>query len=242
MPTGNRKSTKKHITNQATASKYGDQFNEDASGLDDNESGDLGDNSASEPEAHEWRLQDTDYPSTFGYHEHRERVAHLEQPWHASRLYRAAKLVRVSGAKTCVDLGCGDGGLLSVVQAYGIKAWGYDFCPANASGWPERGVSAELRDVFNDRPQDLQWGECAVVTEVLEHLADPHGAVEWIAQNAKFIVASSPWGERPGGGPCDSHIWGWDLEGYRAMIGKYFDVLDHRKIDWSQVLLGKRRS
>lgn len=193
-------------------------------------------------EAHEWRLQDTDYPSTFGYHEHRERVAHLEQSWHQSRLYRAAKLVRVSNAKTCVDLGCGDGGLLSVLRnQYGIESWGYDFCPANMAGWTERGVHAEFRDVFNDRPTDLRWGECAVVTEVLEHLQDPHSAVAWIAEHSQFIVASSPWGERPGG-ICDSHIWAWDMIGYRDMIGKYFDVLDHRQVDWSQVLLGKRKS
>src|SRR5678816_1829435 len=212
MPYLHRKITKKPTMNQDTASKSG----------------------APDDELHEWRLQETDYPSTFAYHEHRERAPHLEQSWQNARIYKAAKLIRLSGARTVVDLGCGDGGLLSVVQSFGIECWGYDFCPANALGWVERGVRGELRDVFNDRPDDIRWGDLAVATEVLEHLSDPHGTVEWIAQHSPNIVASSPWGERPNQGTCDSHIWAWDMEGYAAMIGKHFEILDHRKVEWSQ--------
>lgn len=182
----------------------------------------------------EYRLQESDYPSTFEYHEHRERAPHLEQNWHCGRLYMAAKFIRQINPSSVVDLGCGDGGLLSLIKY--IPSWGYDFCPANSAGWVERGVTAELRDVFNT-DFTPRWGELVAVTEVLEHLRDPHGVVEWIAKNAKYIVASSPVEELPGG-HVDEHIWSWDYDGYADLIGKHFTILNHRKVDWNQVLVG----
>lgn len=183
----------------------------------------------------EYRLQDTDYPSTFAYHEHRERAPHLEQSWQAGRLYMAAKFIRSVNPSSVVDLGCGDGGLLSLIKY--IPSWGYDFCPANMEGWKERGVDAEFQDVFNT-DFEPRWGELTVVTEVLEHLRDPHAALNWIARNSRFVVASSPIDERPGG--ChDEHIWAWDFDGYAELVGEHFTILEHRRVDWSQVILGR---
>ena len=185
----------------------------------------------------EYRLQETDYPSTYEYHEHRERAPHLEQTWHAGRLYMAAKFVRSVNPSSVVDLGCGDGGLLSIIKD--IPSWGYDFCPANQTGWAERGIKAEFADVFNS-DFSPQWGDLAVVTEVLEHLRDPHGVVEWIARNSRFVVASSPLDEKPGGDSSDGcHLWGWDKEGYLELLGAHFTMLNWRQVDWSQIYLGK---
>lgn len=187
----------------------------------------------------EWRLQASGHPSTFEYHEHRERVDHLSQSWQSTRIYAAAKMARSVKPKTIVDLGCGDGGYLSVIQEYGYECWGYDFQPSNAEGWRERGVTAELRDVFNNRDVP-RWGELANCTEVLEHLDDPHGAVEWIARNAHYFVASSPVDERPGGEP-DCHIYAWDFDGYEDLLRPHFTILHHKVVDWSQVIMGKSR-
>lgn len=183
----------------------------------------------------EYRLQESDYPSTFAFHEHRERAPHLEQSWQSGRLYMAAKWIREINPSSVVDLGCGDGGLLSLIKF--IPSWGYDFCPANAAGWTERGVEAYSEDVFNT-DFEPKWGELVVVTEVLEHLRDPHDVVKWIAENAKYIIASSPDDEQPTG-HMDEHIWGWDMEGYAAMVGEHFEIIKHRKVDWNQLILGK---
>lgn len=188
----------------------------------------------------EWRLFDGDTPhvSTFTFHEHRDRAPHLEQPVHRGRLLRTAGLIREIGPASVVDLGCGDGGLLSLIAD--IPSWGYDFAPANAAGWAERGVTAEFRDVFNTRDVP-RWGQVAVLAEVLEHLADPHGAVEWVSRHAEWVVASSPKDET-GTEYGDCHAWAWDMDGYRALIEPHFEVINHEPVDWSQIIVGRSRN
>jgi 2-polyprenyl-3-methyl-5-hydroxy-6-metoxy-1,4-benzoquinol methylase len=157
-------------------------------------------------------------------------------------MHEAARLVAISGAKSVVDLGAGDGGLLSLLT---VPAWGYDFQPSNAAGWKERGVRGELRDVFNERPEDIEWAELAVMTEVLEHLDDPHGAVKWVGEHVKFIVASSPNDEAPlpREKDHDCHIWGFDLDGYAKLFTDAgFVIVEHVVIDWSQVLLARKEN
>lgn len=190
----------------------------------------------------EYRLQESTFPSTFAYHEKRERVPHLEQSWHNGRIFAACKMIRKLKPESVVDLGCGDGGLLSVLMSQGIRnCWGYDFSPANKEGWRERGVDATQMDVFNTGFLGVRWGQLVVATEVLEHLADPHKAVEKIAQNAKWIVASSPKDELPGDHICDSHIWSWDWQGYEDLLSPHFIILDHKAVDWSQVISARSR-
>lgn len=198
----------------------------------------------------EWKLFTGDVPhvSTFEFHEHRERAAHLEEPLHRPRLELAAAFVRVaasyvrasSEAPTVSDLGCGDGGLLSLVQDGATEAWGYDFAPANAAGWAERGVRAEALDVFGVDRDQVDFGHITAVTEVLEHLADPHGAVRWIGEHSRFIVASSPWDEGPwGADPC--HAWAFDQDGYRALIEQGgYRILRHEPAGRFQVILGMK--
>lgn len=194
----------------------------------------------------EWKLFDGDQAevSTFAFHEHRDRACHLESPIHRPRLEFAAQLVRVAanlaaGGASVSDLGCGDGGLLSLLGV-DIEAWGYDFAPANAAGWAQRGVKAEALDVFGADWDRVRFGSVTAVTEVLEHLSDPHAALRWIGENSRFIVASSPWDEGPDRHD-ECHAWAWDLPGYRALIesGGY-RILRHARVGRFQVLLGWR--
>lgn len=193
----------------------------------------------------EFKLFDGDVAqvSTFEFHKDRERAAHLEQPAHRPRLLHAANLVKVAiglGAATVSDLGCGDGGLLQLLRPMDVTAWGYDFAPANAAGWDERGVTAFALDVFGADRGEVDFGDVTVVTEVLEHLTDPHGEVAWIAEHSRFIVASSPWNEGPEGHD-ECHAWCWDVEGYRALIeGGGFRVIRHDQVGQFQLILGMR--
>ena len=190
----------------------------------------------------EWRLfrGAIAHVSTAEFHAGRGRAPHLEQTGHRDRLHAAARAVFRLEPTTVVDLGCGDGGLLSLLDAQGIKCWGYDFAPANQDGWAERRVHAELRDVFNTRDVP-RWGELAVLTEVLEHLTDPHGVLEWVAEHARWVVASSPRCETADA-HADEHAWAWDERGYRALFRPCFQVLDHYGIDWSQLIVAESRA
>lgn len=190
------------------------------------------------------------YVSTFDFHKDRERAPHLEQAWHQPRLHRAADFVRQVverqplGYRRVSDLGCGDGGLLSLIKDIpGIDAWGYDFAPANQLGWYERGVRAYARDVFdpvspvNEGLSAPEFGNVVVMTEVLEHLADPHGALRTVRKPASWLVCSSPWNESPNN-HCPEHAWAWDLDGYTAMIeAAGWRVVKHEPVDMFQVVL-----
>jgi hypothetical protein len=198
----------------------------------------------------EWKLFDGDIPhvSTFEFHEHRERAPHLDQPHHRPRLDRAAELVgdaarELGGSISVSDLGCGDGGLLSLLQQMPhVSSWGYDFTPTNQAGWAERDVLAYLADVFGADRDRIAFGEVTVVTEVLEHIADPHGAVRWIGEHSPFIVASSPWQERPGRAD-ECHAWAWDLAGYQALIRQGgYTIVTHDRRGPFQLILGRRPS
>lgn len=188
----------------------------------------------------QWKLFDgpTAHVSTAAFHAGRERAPHLEQPGHRERLVKAAELVRAAvslGARSVSDLGCGDGGLLSLLDT---EAWGYDFAPANVAGWAERGVTAELVDVFNGERDNVRLGDVAVVTEVLEHLTDPHEAVRWIATGSRWIVASSPWDEWPGHSD-ECHAWAFDRDGYRQLVEQGgYRVLQHTDSSRFQLVLG----
>ncbi|GAA0705463.1 hypothetical protein GCM10010193_70690 [Kitasatospora atroaurantiaca] len=205
----------------------------------------------------EWKLFTDDVPhvSTPEFHEHRERAPHLEQPVHRPRLEMAAELVNAAALKcwrkntsgepighhTVSDLGCGDGGLLSLLGHLGdIDAWGYDFQPSNSAGWAERGVRAEALDVFGADSSIVRFGLTTVTTEVLEHLADPHRAVRWIGKHSRYLVASSPWNETPESHD-ECHAWAFDHDGYRALIEQGgYTVLRHETVGQFQLILGER--
>lgn len=194
-----------------------------------------------------WKLFDGDiaHVSTAAFHEHRERAPHLEQEQHRGRLEKAAEYVRIAARHvdfpTVSDLGCGDGGLLSLLQRE-ITAWGYDFQPSNVAGWKQRGVTASQLDVFGRDSGRISFGSITVVTEVLEHLTNPQAAVAWIADNSRYLVASSPWVENADMHD-ECHAWAFDPEGYYDLItGAGFKILLHEQVGPFQTVLAEVRS
>lgn len=185
------------------------------------------------------------YVSTAAFHADRERAAHLEDPNHRPRLEKAATFVRMAAMAyswnaTVSDLGCGDGGLLSLISGQVANTWGYDFAPANVAGWAERGVQAELLDVFGADKDRVRFGDITVMTEVLEHLADPYAAVRWVGEHSRYLVASSPWVETAQFHD-ECHAWAFDLPGYKDLIEQGgFKVLRQEQLGIFQVVLAWR--
>lgn len=147
----------------------------------------------------------------------RDRAPHLEEGLHTGRLMLAATFVNDAiarwGVPTVSDMGCGDGGLLSLI--HGARAWGYDLQPTNVAGGRERGVDVRLGSAVDD--DDIEWGDLAVCTEFLEHLIDPHGFL--LLAPSRIVVASSPANESAAY-HYPFHTWAWDRDGYTALFAQ----------------------
>ena len=190
----------------------------------------------------EWKLfeGETSELVTAEWYKDRDAAHHLEQSDHKVRLVDSAWLVRQAiemGAKTAVDIGCGDGGLLQLLKDMDIKAWGYDLAPKNVDyAVNVRGVDARHTDVNST---DIEYGDLAILTEVLEHMADPHKYLRELP--SKYLVASSPYTETDAN-HYEFHLWAWDKDGYDALIqqGGYTIVNKLYVSGWSQVVLAVR--
>jgi 2-polyprenyl-3-methyl-5-hydroxy-6-metoxy-1,4-benzoquinol methylase len=195
-----------------------------------------------------WRLfeEGTTPPwTTAEWYAGRDRAPHVDEAVHRGRLDLAARMVRHAahdlGLSTVVDLGCGDGGLLWLLDKVWppLDAWGYDLQQSNVTpAVAERGVDVRYGDVVSG---EVEWAEIAVATEMLEHLVDPHAFVRRIAEHSKVLVASSPHTERPGNA-YEFHTWAFDLEGYHELLEQAgFEVVAHETTGMFQVITGVRR-
>lgn len=189
---------------------------------------------------HEWRLFEEGTVPEYtqaSWYDTREHAPHLEQREHRDRLMATATLVALAGFQyglsKVVDLGAGDGGLLSLLGP-GLQRWGYDLAPANVEAAKKRGSDVRYGNVLTD---DIEWADIAVCTEMLEHLVDPHGFVATIAKHAKVLICSSPRLET-GSNHYEFHTWAWDEEGYRNLLqNNGFKVKRQQRVGMFQVVL-----
>lgn len=197
----------------------------------------------------EWRLFPENEPpewTTPEWYAGRETAPHLEQEGHRERLLLSAQLaneVRLRlRAESTVDLGAGDGGLLSLLTPLGAY-WGYDLQETNVTASGARGVRIAYRDVIADWPHTDDFvPEVVLCTEMLEHLVDPHEFVArlYALPEVKAVVASSPYTETDKA-HYDFHTWAWDLDGYRALFENAGWKVTAQKTAWiSQVLVAER--
>jgi len=146
-------------------------------------------------------------------------------PVHGPRVRAAADMVSRAahqmGARSVVDLGAGDGGLIQLLDLPdGCTAWGYDLQPSHVDYAAQRGAEVHLVDIVAE-PEAVAWGlspRVVVATEVLEHLLDPRALLATIPPGST-LVASSPYTET--GGEHDHyeyHVWAWDMDGYRDLM------------------------
>lgn len=177
---------------------------------------------------------------------------------HTARLHAAAELaVKATGpmpglggiVTQIVDLGAGDGALLELV-ARKPHAWGYDIITADVEHAQRiRNVpvtQVNVRAALEDGGLHLGAPEnanCVVVlTEVLEHMADPHDFLDRLAtrEEVHYVVASSPANETPDNHEWN-HAWCWDTDGYARMFEHAgFKVREFQRVEWSQLWLFER--
>lgn len=181
--------------------------------------------------------------TTHEFYAGREAAPHLEQEGHRQRLMLSAAQVNHALAAyslhTFSDLGAGDGGLLSLVHAW--EKWGYDLQQSNVDAAAARDVSVELADVVTDIDR-IALGQVVGLTEILEHLVDPHGLLARLHRQltVRAIVASSPYTETAES-HYDFHTWAWDQPGYAQMFAQTgWRVVQHDSAWICQSLLAVR--
>jgi SAM-dependent methyltransferase len=188
----------------------------------------------------EWKLftGKPDFVSAEWYEE-REAAHHLEQEGHRDRLIAASQFVLEAiklGGKEVVDLGCGDGGMLSLLKDSNVKCWGYDLSPSNVEyAVNVRKVDARYTDFHSG---DIKYADIAVLTEVLEHMEDPHEVVRSLP--SKYLIASSPYHETDLN-HYEFHLWAWDEDGYRALLEQGgYKIINSQLMSGAHILLGVR--
>lgn len=179
----------------------------------------------------EWRLWDGDEPPFFTQRDFfaaHARIPGEHQVGYDERLSLVAQTVvgvrsmPVNGHfldyESITDLGCGDGTLLerlSTLMPY-TKMWGYDAGRANVEHAQSLGLDVVERDFVHE---PFVVGDLVMLTEVLEHLADPHRFLRQLHRDrcAKILVATSPSGESDKW-HYEHHAWAWDREGMSDML------------------------
>lgn len=183
----------------------------------------------------------------------RETAPHLEQEGHHERLLMAADFVTSAIVKIeaedeyaqaqVLDLGAGDGGLLSIVPVPKGCGIGFDLQQSNVDAAAARGVDVRLRNVIDDPSVDeyADLRTILVVTEMLEHLIDPHGFLHRLAAtDARWLVASSPYTETTQY-HYEYHTWAWDLEGYAELLEQAGWMVVRQATAWiSQTVLARK--
>lgn len=183
----------------------------------------------------------------------RPHCDHLGSPTgaHVARLHAAATLatntalqLNYPGTPYIVDLGAGDGALLSLLpELLRSASYGYDAIKADVRYAVDvRSVEVHLRNVaraLDAVPFTLPLGPVVVLTEVLEHMADPHGFLAKLhaRPEVRYIVASSPYSETPDKHEWN-HAWCWDIDGYSSMFDAAgFQQREFSLVEWSQLWL-----
>lgn len=171
---------------------------------------------------------------------------HLDNRVHQARLHAAAATAvaaaNLAGTQRIVDVGAGDGGLLSLLpEPIRSTSHGYEIITDSVRYATEvRKVDVRLADVLRD---PLEHDGVVVATEMLEHLEDPHGFLDRLADlEVRHLVASSPHSESVHHHEWN-HAWAWDRSGYRALFEDTgWTVLQQFDAEWSQIIHATREA
>lgn len=196
----------------------------------------------------EWKLFDAERPPDWldaEYWTNTPNCNHLDNRVHEARLkavaHEADKVCESEGYGRVVDLGAGDGGLLSLLRKeLQYASYGYEIIEDSIRYAKDvRHVDVRkahvTKDLFN-----LDLGQVVTCTEFLEHLEDPERFLWDLRKTGvHYVVASSPW-EETGTDHQWNHAWAWDLKGYAGLFERAnWEVVRQYPVEWSQVLVAR---
>lgn len=152
-----------------------------------------------------------------------------DHPWNSNwierpRLLTSAMAVALNQPDSICDPACGDGSV--VLSAHALR-------PINRAVFgdisgntirtilprdlPFPEVEVRIQDAFKTL-DELDWVDCIVLTEILEHIDNPDDLLMLAHNKARWLVASSPIVPEGVEDHTTQHIWSFDMDGYREMI------------------------
>jgi 2-polyprenyl-3-methyl-5-hydroxy-6-metoxy-1,4-benzoquinol methylase len=169
------------------------------------------------------------------------------------------ELVEQSGARQAHEVGCGEGELAMRLARGGLRVRGSDAYPGVIAEARARAAAAGIEVSYEVMPvEELEpardAAELIVCCEVLEHLNDPHAALDALAELAQpWLIASVPreplWrvlnlarlkyvgalGNTPG------HLGHWSKRGFVGMLERRFELVAVRSpLPWTMALCRAR--
>lgn len=170
-----------------------------------------------------WKLFNGEIPEPVASLATRDWMNLAKQPGFQQRASMVVDLVRlcavIGGHTTVTELGCGDGSLLQKIERIDLACWGYEIGDADIA-YARTTLQLDVkkadivagRDVNGER---LAYGEIVVISEVLEHLADPVELLRKLPN--RLVIASSP-SRETGEWHNPIHAWAWDENDYRRLF------------------------
>jgi hypothetical protein len=124
-------------------------------------------------------------------------------------------MVDLDSTSVVADLSCGNAEIPTrIARHFGCHWWLGDLAPGYAFQGPIELTVEFLRDSLG--PDDDKV-DLFVLSETIEHLADPWLVLERIGSVADRLLLSTPIDERVGTDTAE-HIWGWGTEDVRGML------------------------
>lgn len=141
---------------------------------------------------------------------------------HVLRTSLTASVIAWLGLDSVIDPACGDGSI--VLAAHALRPF-----QRMALGDMSKPNMAELKHMAPDATLhvgdatemlvEAERFDLVVLTEFLEHIADPSEMLILARKKADWLVASSPlWDASRGDDPNPEHQWQFDEAGYRELL------------------------
>ena len=171
------------------------------------------------------------------------------------------KLLAKTNAHDIHEIGCGEGYLCiplaktkRTIRGSDISSRIIDVAQKHAA---EENVSISFQTIdIYDLDPDKDAAGLIICCEVLEHLPDPHKALELLSRLAKpYAIISVPqeplwsylnmlrgkyWAQ---GGNTPGHIQRWSKESFITIAGKYFDIEETcSPLPWTMLLCRSKKS
>jgi len=184
------------------------------------------------------KFDNQEYFSTQEFHNDREAADHWNEPGHRPRMELtvswANEILRDDPEYTVIDYGSGSGGVISAIETE--RKIGYDFCPDNVKFAQDRGRNVIFKDFVAD---DNEYSDIAIITECLEHLADPLEFLRTL--RARYLIMSMPVGET-NEHHYEFHTHGADEDGvkYLMLYKTEWKPLKHQNLWGTQIWLAEK--